>query len=311
MIDIQKSTAYHPAIQILFLLLSAIVGAVVFTILGFIIYYLYSKESINVVELAQNNLINADINFLRIIQISSSIGIFVASSIVYSYIIECKPQKYLYLSNPINATLLGLTILIMLCSSPLLEWVAIINQKMSLPLFLKDAEIWMKAKELEAAKLTKKLLEMKTASDLAINLLMVAIIPAIGEELFFRGGMQNAIGQWFKNKHIAIWLTAIIFSAIHVQFYGFFPRMLLGALFGYLLIYGGSIWYAILGHFLNNGIAVVMAYIMQKQGKSLNEIDQNASFNIYAYLISTIITLALLYLFFKQTKIKNSDKIYE
>nr|WP_294897430.1 CPBP family intramembrane glutamic endopeptidase [uncultured Pedobacter sp.] len=302
----QKSNAYHPLLQILFLILCATVGAVVFTIIGVLTWFLLSKN-VNIAMLTGNPLA-MDINLLRAMQISSSVGMFIAGPIAFAYLNEVKPKNYFYFDNKFNPALLLTVFLLMLCSTPLFEWVALMNQKMSLPLSLKDLELWMKAKELEAGDLTKKLLLMKGYGDLAINLLMIAIIPAIGEELFFRGGLQNILGQWFKNHHVAIWTTAIIFSAIHLQFYGFFPRMLLGALFGYLLVYGRSIYLPILGHFLNNGSAVVMAFILQKQGKGLDDLDQTSSFNHIDYLISAIITLALLLYFFKQAK--ESKTIY-
>lgn len=296
----QKSNAYHPLLQIMFLILCAVVGALGFTIIGLLAWFLLSSKA-NLSTLMVNPL-DMDINLLRTMQISSSFGIFIAGPIAFAYVNEVKPKQYFYLDTKLNSTLLLIVFLLMLCATPFFEWVALMNQKMNLPIALKDVEFWMKAKELEAGELTKKLLLMKGYRDLTINLLMVAIIPAIGEELFFRGGLQNILGQWFKNHHTAIWTTAIIFSAIHMQFYGFFPRMLLGALFGYLLLYGRSIYLPILGHFLNNGSAVLMAFILQKQGKSLDNLDQTTSFNTYSYLISAIITLALLFYFFKQAK---------
>ena len=173
---------------------------------------------------------------------------------------------------------------------------------MVLPESLKGLEIWMRQKEDEAMTLTKQLLIMKGYTDFAINLLMIAIIPAIGEELLFRGGIQQIFGKWFGNPHIAIWLAAIIFSAIHVQFYGFIPRMFLGALFGYLLFWGKSLWYPIIGHFINNGSAVIMAFIYQQNGKSIEEIEKTDNFPAYGYLFSALFTLVLLYNFYQKSR---------
>ena len=307
----QKSTAYHPFTQLLFLIIMAIVGTFVFTAIGLILYFLTSSGGFDISKLTGGNIATMDIGFIQALQISSSFGMFIAGPIAFAYIIEKKPIQYFYFDNPLRGILLLLVFAIMLFSSPLFEWVTVINQKMSLPDSLRSLEIWMKQSEQEAAILTKKLLIMKDYGDLAINILMIAIIPAIGEELFFRGGMQNIFGQWFKNHHVAIWVTAIIFSSIHMQFYGFLPRMFLGALFGYVLVYGKSIWLAILGHFLNNGSAVVMAYVYQKQGKSLDGLDNETSFNNYSYLISAIITLILLIIFFQKTKEKTIKITYD
>lgn len=297
---LHQSNAYHPFLQMMFLVSYALVGALVFTLFGVLVWFLFNNDV--AISSLMGNPADMDINLLRSLQISSSVGMFIIAPIAFAYTNKVTPKHYYYFDNRFNPALLSTVFLLMLCAMPLFEWVALINQKMVLPDALKDLEIWMKAKELEAGELTKKLLTMKSYGDLAINLLMIAVIPAIGEELFFRGGLQNILGQWFKNHHLAIWLTAIVFSAIHVQFYGFFPRMFLGALFGYLLVYGRSMYLPILGHFLNNGSAVVMAFVLQKQGESLDNLDQTSSFNAYGYLISAIITLALLFYFFKQAK---------
>jgi hypothetical protein len=182
---------------------------------------------------------------------------------------------------------------------------------MVLPEFLKGLEQWMREKEQQAAVLTKQLLVMKSFSDYLLNLLMIAIIPAIGEELLFRGALQNIVYKWFYNPHVAIWISAIIFSAIHVQFFGFFPRMFLGALFGYFLWWSGSLWFAIWGHFLNNGLAVTMAFILQLQGKSIDEIEKTDTFQIWGYLLSAIITLVLLLKFYQNFKKNSQIDIYE
>jgi membrane protease YdiL (CAAX protease family) len=307
---IPKSTAYHPVLQLVFLILIAIAGALVFSFIGFIGWVAFNVDHDTLSKISGNPA-DMDINLLRVLQISSSTGLFIAGPIAFAYFNQVKPKSYFYFNQKLSWKLVALVILIMFLSNPVFELTAIWNQNMVLPDFLKDIEIWMRLKETEAALLTKKLLIMNNYGDLTLNLLMIAIIPAIGEELFFRGGMQNILQGWFKNHHYAIWITGIVFSAIHVQFFGFFPRMLLGVLFGYLLVYGKSIWLPILGHFLNNGSAVVMAYIMQKQGKTINEIEKSTSFDTYAYIISAIITLVLLVLYFKQAKKENITTVYE
>ncbi len=307
--DMQKSSPYHPALQLVFLLITALIGVLIFSFLGGLAWFLLDPQA-SLASLLNNNMNKMNLNFLKIIQIFSSTGMFIAGPIAFAYLNKTKPKAYFYFDQPVKWTLLFLVISIMLFSNPLLDLINTLNQKMALPDFLKSLETWMKEKEVQAAEVTKQLLVMKTYGDLMVNLFMIAIIPAIGEELFFRGGIQNILKEWFKNHHVAIWVTAILFSAIHLQFYGFFPRMFLGALFGYLLVYGKSIWLPILGHFLNNGIAVITAFVIQKQGKSLDEFDQATSYPYYSYAISSIITLVLLLMFFNQTKKENLNINY-
>ena len=307
MIDTRKSTAYHPALLLVFLVLISAVAAIVFTLIGTVVWFFTdSNASLATFGSASTT---GNIAFIRILQIFSTFGLFIVGPIAYSFLAGVNAKHYFFFDKKINWTLFFIVIALMFCSTALLEWITALNQKMSLPEALHGMELWMKQKEDEAAEVTKMLLVMKDYSAFGINLLMIAILPAIGEELFFRGGIQNILIQWFKNHHVAIWITAILFSAIHLQFYGFFPRMFLGALFGYLMIYGKSIWYAILGHFLNNGTAVVIAFVMQKQGKSLEEIDKTSSFEWYGYLISAILTLILLFAFFKIANKKKDDII--
>jgi hypothetical protein len=194
----------------------------------------------------------------------------------------------------------------MVCALPVLEFSVQLNQKMALPGSLKWIEDWMKMKEEEMKVLTERLLSMKTATDLAVNLLMIAILPAIGEELFFRGGVQTAFWRWFKNHHVAIWVTAILFSSIHLQFYGFLPRMLLGAGFGYLYVWSRSIWIPVLAHFINNGLVVVVAWIYQKQGKPIDDVETIAPTQWYVYLVSAFLTIGLLWFVYKQSTTRES-----
>jgi membrane protease YdiL (CAAX protease family) len=310
MSDIQKSTHSHPAMQLVYLLLFATIGGIVFSVIGLIFYgFLFGAGGFT--SLLNTDANTMDINFLRVIQISSSIGIFIAGPIAYAQVEKYKPFSYFHFNKPLGNSLVLMVFAIMLLGAPLLELIALLNQKMALPEFLKGVELWMRTKEEEAAALTKQLLTMKSFGDLGINLLMIAVIPAIGEELLFRGGLQNILARWFKNPHAAIWLTAIIFSAIHIQFFGFFPRMLLGALFGYLLLWGKNIWLPIFAHFMNNGMAVIMAFTMQKQGKSLDEINKAETFEFWGYLVSAIITLILLIAYYKQSKRNLSAPLYE
>lgn len=287
----------HPVKELIILLLYVMAGGFIFSALGFLCYnFLLKPADIEIFS------VSGDLIFLRTIQIFSSTGIFIAGTLVFARSRNYQLKPYFHLNRfPSTASFL-LVFALALCCLPLLELVVSWNQKMVFPEFLKNVELWMRAKENEAAVLTKQLLLMNSYADLAINLLMIAIIPAIGEELLFRGAFQNIFEKWFGNVHIAIWITAIIFSAIHIQFYGFFPRMLLGAMFGYLLFWSSSLWLPVFAHFLNNGMAVIMAFVWQQQGKSIEELEKTDTFPVSGYIFSAIFTLALLLVFYRQNK---------
>jgi len=102
---------------------------------------------------------------------------------------------------------------------------------------------------------------MDSFGSFLLNMLMVAVIPAVGEELLFRGVIQKLLQKLVNNAHLAIIITAILFSAMHFQFYGFLPRWIMGIILGYLFYWSGNIWYPIIAHFLNNGFQVLMVYL--------------------------------------------------
>ena len=156
----------------------------------------------------------------------------------------------------------------------------------------------MRNKEDTAKEFANNLLVMHTQNALLINLLMLAIIPAVGEELFFRGCLQRIFSRWVGNQHVGIWIVAFIFSAIHLQFFGFLPRMLLGALFGYLLLWGGSLYVPIFAHFINNAMVVIVSYVYQQQGISMDQIGRTEPSNWYICLFSFAVTTILLYGFY-------------
>jgi hypothetical protein len=152
----------------------------------------------------------------------------------------------------------------------------------------------MKAAEERAAEVTKAFLVMNGIGDLIINLIIIAIIPAIGEELLFRGVLQRQINIWSKNGHLAVWIAAFVFSAIHLQFYGFLPRLILGALFGYFYLWSNNLWVPIIAHFINNASAVMISYYMgsPETDIQLEAMNQNGS-EMYVIISLVILFLTL------------------
>ena len=286
----------NPFLQLLLLLFYAVVGGLVFGLLAVVIVLMmYGLGIVSNLDM----LLAGDPKYIagfKVIQILSSIGTFILPPIALA-LTERKKVTEFYLFKQPKFLLVVLVLAIMILSMPFMEWTVIWNQKMVLPDFLHKIEQWMKEKEAIAMKMTIQLITVRSNFDFIVNLVMIAVIPAIGEELMFRGGVQRSLNRAFENPHLAIWLSAIIFSAIHVQFYGFVPRMLLGAGFGYLYYYSGSIWYAMLAHFINNAYAVCAAFYMQKHHMPLDKADEPIGFPWYGYLISAIITIALFKIF--------------
>ncbi|MFN5325087.1 MAG: lysostaphin resistance A-like protein [Bacteroidota bacterium] len=206
--------------------------------------------------------------------LGTGLGAFLLPTILASILLFEDPLTELGLrtssTSAITYLLGGVAVLF---SLPLVNFMVLINEQMHLPEAFQSVEQWMIESEAQLKELTEAMLNMGSFSDLAINLFIIAIIPALAEELLFRGLLQRLFLEFTKNKHAAIWISAILFSAIHMQFYGFIPRMLLGVMFGYLLVWTGNIWVPILAHFVNNGFAVLAAYFMKKGEDNL--FDEN------------------------------------
>ena len=188
-------------------------------------------------------------------------GIFGFTSLFYAYLVNRnKTFSYLKMNQGVRWNTV-LVILFFLCvSMPALGWIVKWNEGLYLPQFFSHIEQWMRVEEEKLAVLTEQMLAGTSLSILFANLLTIAIVPAICEELLFRGVLLSWLKNSFGNKHLAVWLSAIVFSAIHVQFFGFFPRMLLGVYLGYLFLWTGSLWTSIIAHFLNNAVLVVAAF---------------------------------------------------
>ncbi|QCR24097.1 CPBP family intramembrane glutamic endopeptidase [Pontibacter sp. SGAir0037] len=188
-----------------------------------------------------------------------------------------------------------LIILIMPANSLIIDW----NANVNFPESMKGFEEWAREKESFAAELTKLLAKLSSVPELLVGLLVIAVIPAIGEELVFRGVAQRQFHRWTGNGHIAIWIAAFAFSAIHNQFFGFFPRMILGALFGYLYMWSGRISVPIIAHFVNNGFQVLMLYLYQA-GQVDMDLESTESMPWYSVLISVVLSAGVIYYLYKQ-----------
>jgi membrane protease YdiL (CAAX protease family) len=201
---------------------------------------------------------------LKYLQIVNTLGLFVFPPLIFAFLVSKKPWQYLSLHrNPaLVSTLTAIAVIVVIL--PFLHWVADINEMMTLPEWMSGIENWMKRSEEQAKELTDLFLNTGSISGLMVNMLMIAILPAIGEELLFRGVLLRLFRELTKNVHLAVIISAILFSALHLQFYGFLPRFILGLFLGYLFVWTRSIWVPILVHFFNNGIAVFAAWMYSR-----------------------------------------------
>ncbi len=231
---------------------------------------------------------------------------FIVAPLVYLYGYAKMPLSIFFNNNNIITIPLLLTIFIvvsfMTVNSIFIEW----NAKMELPDFLHGFEAWAKRLEEQAQVLTQMMTRFDNKTDLLLALFVIAVVPAVGEELLFRGLIQNQLLGIAKNAHVAIWLAAIVFSAFHFQFYGFVPRMLLGALFGYLYYWSGNLLVPIFAHLINNGLTLILLYMYQ-HGAIEFDIESETSIPIGNIIFSLVLVVALIAYFRRYFAVRLKD----
>lgn len=229
--------------------------------------------------------------YLWITQSLASVCMFFLPAIFFSHLKTGTFLGFFKITSLPTRKIAGKTALLSLVILPVVAILAYFNEKMILPESLAGIEQWMREMENQSAHILEIMTSNQNVVILFVNLIVMAIMPAITEEFFFRGTMQPFFESWFKNKHIAIWLTAFIFSAIHFQFFGFIPRFLLGAYLGYLMIWGRSLWLPILAHFLHNGFSILIDFSTKKANYDIENTELTDIPGIIPYSILLFVLL--------------------
>ncbi len=299
-----------PFTQIIFTLILILLGGTFVSLLGFLGCRLFmgvSFEALTSMLANFNNPIN--LLYLKFFQILQTLGMFILPPLVLAFALDPKPLRYLQLDRKPTGIMVAIVCAIILVYGPVIEWFSVVNQHLVLPNWMSSIEAWMRNSENQANEITQAFLSTKSFGGLVSNLFIVAVLPAIGEELLFRGLLQKLVKGMTGNYHWAIWITAVFFSALHLQFFGFLPRLLLGALFGYLLEWTGTLWLPMIAHFINNAAGVIVFFVT---GEGL-EPDKpetpifNSSVFFYALISGVIVYFLLSYLY----SIREKPKLIE
>ena len=260
-----------------------------------IIYGLLSYNHLDMNSLIQDLNENSDISHRKyisnILAINHLSTFLLPVLVLLSLLYYNKWTSIVRLTTPKNIGLLILGVFWLLLSYPFIEWLYTVNKAIPLPQ-------WMNTMEDSTNEIVINLLGTPDIGLLFLNLLVMAILPALGEELVFRGVVQPNLIKMVSNYHIAIWITAFVFSAIHMQFQGFLPRMVLGALLGYLSFWSKNLWFPIIAHFFNNAIQVVAFFIVKKNNLEI-DLNNNFEFPIYILIISLILFLGIGWYFYR------------
>ena len=302
MTDLRDSlVSDKPPLTSLFLILAVIfigfvvVGPLLGVAVGMVAYPDLSNEI-----LSDSISPNASIALLISQGIASAVGLILIPALYIRYTEQKLLDPFFKKETNLPLVVGMLTVLavaFIVSISPITQW----NMTFEFPESMKVFGDWARAKEDKLAELTKTLTQFGSVGEFLFGLLVIAVIPAIGEEFVFRGLIQNELWRGTRNVHIAIWTSAFLFSAIHLQFFGFVPRMLLGALFGYLYYWSGNLLVPMISHFLNNGLSLTLIYLQTVGVIDPGiDVDQETSAPLSLVAGCAVAVFALLYFFKKQ-----------
>lgn len=198
---------------------------------------------------------------MRLATVAQDVLMFIVPAVAFAMMVTRRPAAFLMIDRMPSAASILMVIALVLAMVPAMNLIISWNASLSLPEEWSALEQWMREAEQSASHLISLLIGSDSVGSLIVALLLVGVLTGLAEEIFFRGMIQRAIATLPVNVHVAIWVTAIIFSAVHMQFFGFVPRMLLGALFGYLAYWSGSLWLPITAHAFNNMCAATGMWV--------------------------------------------------
>jgi uncharacterized protein len=306
--ELEQRRPRSPWLSAAMIMIVALMGfMIVGPIIGFLIALPFiDAPLLEIAELLANPINHPELKipYFIIQGCATFIGLFM---IPYFY---ARGVEKVNLSELFKGRITGLTLLLAFCivifftgfNSVIIEW----NSKISFPEFLKGFETWARKTETLATELTTYLTQFDSFSQFIIALMVVAVFAGIAEEFVFRGLLQPALHRATKNIHVAIWVSAILFSALHMQFFGFVPRVLLGALFGYLCYWSGNLAVPMFAHFVNNALSVVGIYLVQNKVTDL-DVESTEAMPWPIVIIFTLLTATLLFYFKKQSEASNSS----
>ncbi len=267
---------YHTPAWYKFILAVLIIFS--FSLLSFVMGILLGKPLFHFTSVEIRNILlmgieTQNISFLKYLQVIQSIGTFFLPALFLAWLFTGNSYTYLKINTPLDHYNLVLVVFSILFAIPIINYTGYLNSLITLPDSMGGIENKIRELEHDASELMKSFLNVASTGGYLINLMVIAVLPAVCEEFLFRGIFQRLFIEWTGNKHVGIIIAATMFSFFHLQFLGFIPRFLLGVYFGYLFIWSNTLWLPIMAHFINNAFAVTF-YHFANQTPGISWIDE-------------------------------------
>jgi uncharacterized protein len=237
---------------------------------------------------------STNVSALRVLQFTSTLCMFFLPALATAYMLSKKPYKWLGFTQGFGRHQLFLVIVMMTIGLPLAGALGNLNKMIPLPAIV---EQFFTHLELKYDSQIETIAKMGSFKEYLLSVLMIGLLPALFEETFFRAGIQRTLTDATKRPVLAIALTSIIFSAIHLSYYGFIPRIALSVVLGLIYYHSKSIWLSIIAHFFNNAVTVTLMYYYSLHHKPIKEVTDGA-WPAWAS-IPAVIVLGLAFVLFK------------
>ncbi|MES2656045.1 MAG: CPBP family intramembrane glutamic endopeptidase [Bacteroidota bacterium] len=301
------SFASNPIVFFLWRILILFGMVICFTLLASGVGLLLTKLFLNInLQTSINDILNnpaanpSGVLAVKLNQILISVGTFIIPAYFFSKSLHQNPAHFLRILHPTKYYNYLFGIALIIAAIPVSSWLLELNNNIKFPANFENWEHYLRNAEEVAKKQSEMFIRANTIGQLLFNLLVVAVVPAIVEEVFFRGCLQNFVRMCFYNLHVSVIFTALLFSAAHGEFYAFLPRFLFGIVLGYIFAYSGNIWVGVLAHFLNNAIALIANYLLQKD-PSIYFLRDEYTFPFY---VTALAILALVIMLYSMSKLR-------
>lgn len=293
--------------QLFFLCLFVFCGSICASAISLIIGVALTPSGENISDFLATAL--SSVKFLWASQLATQICLFLIPTLLCAGLFHPNAGKFLKTNKIPQLKLLLAAIISIFTIQPIISFTSYYNSLMKLPESMAGIERWMQSYEQESQAVIEQMLLQPSISALLINLFIIAVMAGIVEEFLFRGALQQIFNRITSNYHVAIWISAFIFSAIHMQFYGFIPRMLLGALLGYTFVWSGNLWVPVIIHTLNNAMSVLLfrVYHGTPQYEQIETFGANDFLWLPISLILTGITFVYMHKEYKIRIFKTND----
>lgn len=263
-----------------------------------------SMTGLSALKMEEGMLDPKNSNAVKIIQCIQAVFGFLVPAILTAVVLNRRPAKLLGFTGKISLMQIAVVCAIMFAGLFVSGFFSFVNQHIPISDSLRQKFMEM---EKNYDRQVQAILQIKTAKDYLVGLFVIAFVPALCEEALFRGGLQNYLSRWIKRPWLSIVIVSILFSALHISYFGFLSRLFLGIMLGLLFEYSGKLWLNIIAHFFNNAFAVTMIYISTLQGKPLKDaIEDNSSTWWGVFAIPVVIGL---FIYFKKIASKPSEDL--